>query len=958
MKGSMRWISMLLAIVVTMAFTPITVIAEEPTEHVFVDGWGTWYYIIEDGGATLTNYGGDGESFYLPDTLGGYPLKVIGESACAYLDWLTEVDIPDSVVEIGYYAFGVCTFLETVNMGDNVEIIDDYAFIACENLKEVNFGTGVKEIGAHAFDFCISLEEIAIPDGVEVLSDRTFDRCFNLKSVYLPDSLYFIGNDVFSLCESLREITIPEGVTYIGEYAFNGCSSLEQIALPATVGYIQEAAFRFCDSLTDVYYTGTPEARDFIDIKIENDPLYDATWHYGWVGPMPPLEEKPGGSETNPDHFYRSYVDGGVVITGYWGSDTAIVIPSEIYGDPVVGIGDFAFSWSELTSVVIPEGVIYIDEYAFSGCESLVSVSLPSTMETIGTAAFNNCTSLELVKYNGTETKAAEIAIGESNDYLLNATLEYATGEEEPDEPEEPEGSLMTEDGFYYEIGDDGVTITRYAGEGGDVVIPDEIEGYPVIAVGDRAFINNPDVTSVTIPDNVTTIGDSVFSRCKNLTSVVIGDGVTTIGYRAFAETSKLTDVSVADGVERIKRLAFYRSGITSMVLPDTVVSIGERAFEECKALASINIPASLETINDKTFYKCKSLQSIVFPESLYEIRGMAFSQSGLTSIHIPATLEYFDYNALPTTLRSITVAEDHPCYMDIDGVMFNKEGTTLVRYPAGRVGVYTVPEGVTTIGTRAFYDATGLSMVTLSDSVETLENSAFLFCSALTWVDLNNVISVGLSVFTNCENLASVAMGTCTKYFDGAAFTNTKLTSVWYRGTEADRENISYLMYDCPKLDAATWYYESAALEVKYEEEVEHSVMDTESGTGLAFKFDLSVSVGVKNFNEVDYTNTTIDYMGHTCTVVSMGSVLTNQSGVDPVLENVNGITVIDVPAVYLTEWDETTCSFAIRIVNIPESALDCTVYARPYYIIEVDGAQIVVYGEVNAASAAEYRA
>lgn len=912
MKRYVKLLSAVMALLVIMAFTLISTIAEtEPTVYEYVEGWGTWYYIVEDGGATLTNYEGDGESFYLPDTLGGYPLKVIGESACAYLDWLTEVDIPDSVVEIGYYAFGVCTFLETVNMGDNVEIIDDYAFIACESLKEVNFGAGVKVIENNAFDSCYSLEEIAIPDGVEVLQDRTFDRCSGLQSVYLPDSIYFIGNDAFSLCESLREITIPEGVVYIGEYAFNGCSSLEQIALPATVGYIQEAAFRFCDSLTDVYYSGTQEARDLTNIDIENDPLYDATWHYGWIGPMPPVATDPNAGSSGISFTY-SNVDGGVKITGIWGDGTNVdvVIPGEIDGQPVVGIGDFAFSYSDITSLVIPESVTYIEEYAFSGCESLISVSLPSTMESIGTAAFNNCTSLELVKYNGTETKAAEIAIGESNDCLLNATWEYATGEEEPDEPEEPEGPLMTEDGFYYEIGEDGVTITRYAGEGGDVVIPDEIEGYPVIAVGDRAFINNPDVTSVTIPDNVTTIGDSVFSRCKNLTSVVIGDGVTTIGYRAFAETSKLTDVSVADGVERIKPLAFYRSGITSMVLPDTVVSIGERAFAECKALASINIPASLETINDKTFYKCESLQSIVFPESLYEIRGMAFSQSGLTSIHIPATLEYFDYNALPTTLRSITVAEDHPCYMDIDGVMFNKEGTTLVRYPAGRVGVYTVPEGVTTIGTRAFYDATGLSMVTLSDSVETLENGAFLFCSALTWVDLNNVVSVGLSVFTNCENLASVAMGTCTKYFDGTAFANTKLSSVWYRGTEADRENISYLMYDCPKLDAATWYYESAALEVKYEEEVEHSAMDTESGTGLAFKFDLSVSVGIKNGNEVDYTDATIEYMGYTCKLVGMGSVVTNRADVDPVLENVNGTYVIDIPVVYLTEWDEDSCS------------------------------------------------
>ncbi|MBQ6848909.1 MAG: leucine-rich repeat domain-containing protein, partial [Clostridia bacterium] len=630
MKRSVKLLSALLALLVTMVLTPLGTVAESaPIERVYVEGWGTWYYIVEDGGATLTNYGGDGESFYLPDTLGGYPLKVIGESACAYLDWLTEVDIPDSVVELRYGAFDMCTFLKTVNMGDNLEVIGEAAFRGCEFLTDVNFGAGVKVIENNAFDSCYSLKEIAIPDGVEVLQDRTFDRCSGLQSVYLPDSLYFIGNDAFSLCESLREITIPEGVVYIGEYAFNGCSSLEQIALPATVGYVQEAAFRFCDSLTDVYYSGTQEARDLTNIAIENDPLNAAVWHYGWIGPMPPLEELPDASETSPDYFYRTYVDGGVMITGYWGSATDIVIPGEIYGDPVVAIDDSAFSYSDLTSVVIPEGVTDIGEYAFSKCERLVSVSLPSTLVTVGNGAFNGCTSLSDVVYNGTEEQAALIAIGTKNDALLNAAWRYADGGEEP---EEPEGPLMTEDGFYYEVGDDGnVTITRYAGEGGDVVIPDEIDGYPVIAVGNHTFWNNQDVTSVTIPDSVTRIGNSAFAKCEELTSVVIGDGVTTIGYRAFAETDNLTDVVVGDGVKRIEARAFYASGITSMVLPDTVEYIGEYAFAECKALASINIPASLETINDKTFYKCESLQSIVFPESLYEIRGMAFSQSGLT---------------------------------------------------------------------------------------------------------------------------------------------------------------------------------------------------------------------------------------------------------------------------------------------------------------------------------------
>ena len=1050
MKRSVKLFSLLMALLVTMAFTPLGIVAEsDPIEHVYEEGWGTWYYIVEDGGATLTRYEGDGESFYLPDTLGGYPLKVIGESSCSYLDWLTVVDIPDSVVKIGYYAFGVCTFLEAVNMGDNVEIIDDYAFMACESLKEVDFGTGVKEIGAHAFDFCISLEEIAIPDGVEVLSDRTFDRCSALQNVYLPDSIYFIGNDAFSNCESLREITIPEGVTYIGEYAFNGCSALEQIALPATVGYIQEAAFRFCDSLTDVYYSGTQEARDFINIKIENDPLYDATWHYGWIGPMPPLEEKPSGSETNPDHFYRTYVDGGVVITGYWGSDTDIVIPAEIYGDPVVGIGDFAFSYSELTSVVIPEGVTYIDEYAFSGCESLISVSLPSTMESIGESAFEGCTSLELVKYNGTETKAAEIAIGESNDYLLNATWEYADGGEEPEIPETD---------FVCELVDGKITIVGYTGAGGEVVIPTSIGAYPVVTIGNDAFKSNMDITVVQFPEGlvsigshafafcenlitielsstIQTIGASAFSFCENLTEVIIPDSVTTIGQNAFTWCFKVEKIVIGDGVETIEDGTFDRAfaltdltigknvktigaqafnecrKLSALTIPNGVITIGEFAFESCPKLAAIAIPDSVVTIGDYAFARCDAATTISIGKGVTTIGERAFSDcDSVTEVVIPAKVTSIGDKAFAfnNVMTDIHVVEENPVYSSLDGVLFNKDKTVLIYFSKANTSSYVIPNGVLTIGKGAFYGQTGLTMVTLPDGVTTVEESAFTSCTGLTTVTLpDSVTTVGKLAFADCRGLTTVVMGeglttigenafsgcialtsvtipgtvdriemsafeNCRKLssvvlaYSGRlrlvvetnAFANcTGLTNVWYGGTEVNKRGIN-IHSNNDAFRNANWYYDCTELEVQYDEEVEHSTMDTESGTGLAFKFDLSVSVGVKNGNEVDYTDATIEYMGHTCNVVRMGSVVTNRADVDPVLENVNGTYVIDVPVVYLTEWDEDTCSFAIRVINIPEDQLDRILYARPYYIIEANGEQIVVYGEVNSACASEFMA
>ena len=1094
MKRSVKLFSLLMALLVTMAFTPLGIVAEsDPIEHVYEEGWGTWYYIVEDGGATLTNYGGDGESFYLPDTLGGYPLKVIGESACAYQDWLTEVDIPDSVVEICYGAFEMCTFLETVNMGDNLEVIGEAAFRGCEFLTDVNFGAGVKVIENNAFDSCYSLKEIAIPDGVEVLSDRTFDRCSGLQNVYLPDSLYFIGNDAFSLCESLREITIPEGVTYIGEYAFNGCSSLEQIALPATVGYIQEAAFRFCDSLTDVYYSGTQEARDFINIQIENDPLYDATWHYGWIGPMPPLEEKPATS--GGQYLYYLDADNNAIITGYGGDGGAVVVPNEMDGHPVVGIEYGTFSYSGVTSVVIPEGVTYIDTYVLVGCENLVSVTLPSTLESIGESAFEGCTSLDEVNYNGTEEQAALIAIGTQNDALLNATWRYADGGEEPEIPETD---------FVCELVDGKITIVGYTGAGGEVVIPTSIGAYPVVTIGNDAFKSNMDITVVQFPEGlvsigshafafcenlitielsstIQTIGASAFSFCENLTEVIIPDSVTTIGQDAFTWCFKVEKIVIGDGVETIEDGTFDRAfaltdltigknvktigaqafnecrKLSALTIPNGVITIGEFAFESCPKLAAIAIPDSVVTIGDYAFARCVAATTISIGKGVTTIGERAFSDcDSVTEMVIPAKVTSIGDKAFAfnNVMTDIHVVEENPVYSSLDGVLFNKDKTVLIYFSKANTSSYVIPNGVLTIGKGAFYDQTGLTMVTLPDGVTTVEESAFTSCTGLTTVTLpdsvttvgklafadcrglttvvmgeglttigenafsgcialtsvtipGSVTTVGKSAFADCRGLTTVVMGeglttigenafsgcialtsvtipgtvdriemsafeNCRKLssvvlaYSGRlrlvvetnAFANcTGLTNVWYGGTEVNKRGIN-IHSNNDAFQNANWYYDCTELEVQYDEEVEHSTMDTESGTGLAFKFDLSVSVGVKNGNEVDYTDATIEYMGHTCKLVGMGSVVTNQEGVDSVLENVNGTTVIDVPVVYLTEWDADSCSFAIRIINIPDTQLERAIYARPYYIIEANGEQIVVYGEVNSACASEFMA
>ena len=298
-----------------------------------------------------------------------------------------------------------------------------------------------------------------------------------------------------------------------------------------------------------------------------------------------------------------------------------------------------------------------------------------------------------------------------------------------------------------------------------DVIIPPSVTyeevTYPVTGI-DRYAFSGSSVTSITIPNSVTSIAEWAFYGFSCLTPITIPNSITSISPYTFFCSDKLTSINIPNSVTSIGYAAFYGcSGLTSFSIPNSVTDISDAAFSGCSGLTSIIIPSGVTTIGNAVFMDCSSLTSITIPNSVTSIGGYAFENTAW-------------YNNQPDGLVYVGfVAYKYKGTMQDDTSIIIKEGTKSISDLAflkcsGLTSV-TIPNSVTSIGYEAFYGCSGLTSVTIPNSVMSIGDEAFAYCTALTKVTsmIEEPFAIESNVFKNLPSDATlyVPVGTKAKY-------------------------------------------------------------------------------------------------------------------------------------------------------------------------------------------------
>ena len=545
---------------------------------------------------------------------------------------------------------------------------------------------------------------ILTDDTVKITKYKGTDESIVIPSEIDGKKVTVIGSSAFYGFKSLKNIEIPDGITSIENYAFCQCWSITSLSVPESVTSIGTGAFRFCGDLKEIKLPS--------NLTVLSDSLF--------------------GADANLE--YITFGDAEKTDT--------VIIP-----ETVQKIGNYVFmNCEKIKNIKLPSNLKSIGKTCFQGCISLTGLFIPQSVESIGGGIFGDCDALQSVEIED-----------ENNNFIFK-------------------------DGILYDV-KNGILVSAVNSLIPEKVIVDECTKtidysafadcnnlyeieipQGVVNIGEKAFARLDNLKNIDIPDSVTNITTLAFYRCNGLVSVQVPGSVTAIKNGTFRECNNLKKVILNEGITGIEQYAFYDCELLEEIsIPGTVTTVGNSAFYRCKNLKNIEIPEGVTKIDGSAFIFCSSLEQIKLPQSLVSIGSGAFDNcTSLISVELPdnAIISSDTFKECKN-LSDIVISDTNNNYIVKNGILYNKNMTRILCYPAGiKDTEFSVPDTVTTIDDLAFYGAKALESVDIPDSVIAINTNAFGECSGLKEVVIpDSVTSMGEAVFYKCTSLEKVKL-------------------------------------------------------------------------------------------------------------------------------------------------------------------------------------------------------
>ncbi len=738
------------------------------------------------------------QTMQLPDRV-----STIGEFAYTF-SGLAQVDISAGITSIGNAAFGGCYSLSQIDVDennpsyaavDNVLFNKDITTVYC--VPSTRTGTytlpdTVVVTAPYSFYYDILLSGVVLPEGLADIQQNSFYNCSSLAGVEIPANVTNIGREAFYDCYLLKDVSFSSGskLQRLGIYTFVNCG-MTDITIPASVEEIAQYVFYNCRNLKEITF----EANSAL--------TYVAAYLFRGTKVETVVFEEGSALNSLQAHAF----------------DSAYYLKHVDFGDAAItNVDNYAFyNCSALEDILIPDSVTYIGRYAFYNCAKLDRMDLPAGMDYIGESAFRGTNNMK-VYFAGTELPA-NVQFGWDNGisgYFLDA-VDY----------------IITDEWEYAVSASGTISLADYKGDAAELTI-DTVDGYTVAKIGVRCFAGNDTLTSISLSDNITEIGNYAFYDCNGLNSVTIPASVTRIGRYAFAASSAI--ISFADNSElrSIDDYAFSENATTEMDIPDSVTEIGDGAFvnstlsvltisdSSClesigseafvgSSIASVNLPETLSHVGEGAFKNVTTLTDVTIADgdTALKLSHSAFEGSGISEITIPARVYYigeYTFSSCPN-LQNIHVDSANESYTELDGVLCDVYGTTLIQYPSGRSGGYEVPQQITVLAYASFKNAKSLTEVSFAEgsAVKTIGWQTFSGCESLAKITVpDSVVSFDFYAFENCTSLTDVILtdnSQLSGVYEGAFYGCSALTNLTLPDTVTEIGD--YAFYNCESLTA-----------------------------------------------------------------------------------------------------------------------------------------------------------